>query len=165
MRVKFCIVIHMIWCRGDVTRWWWSHKRKSQWGFTTWSPDINLHQITNDASENEEIWTVDGVGMNCRQQTTWLYGSRDGNESKKSFWLMGRRGNLGMRVLNRCQSSRRSVCQSHYLSWRQDVCRYCLILFSIQMLPELVQWQRRQRTQIIRSRVMWGCKIFDVAFK
>jgi len=37
--------------------------------------------------------------MNIRQETTFLSGAEDGNENKKGFGLMGKKGRRGMRVL------------------------------------------------------------------
>jgi len=49
--------------------------------------------------------------MNIRQETTFLSGVRDGNENKKGFGLMGKRGKMVMRVLKRCLKSQRFHCQ------------------------------------------------------
>jgi len=39
--------------------------------------------------------------MNIRQETIFLSGAKDGNENKKGFGLMGKRGRMGMRVVKR----------------------------------------------------------------
>jgi len=39
--------------------------------------------------------------MNIRQETTFLSGAKDGNENKRDFGLMGKRGKMVMRVLKR----------------------------------------------------------------
>jgi len=40
--------------------------------------------------------------MNIRQETIYLSGARDGNENKKGFGLMGKRGKMSMRASKRC---------------------------------------------------------------
>jgi len=39
--------------------------------------------------------------MNIRQETTCSSGAKDGNENKKGFGLMGKRGKMVIRVLKR----------------------------------------------------------------
>ena len=42
-----------------------------------------------------------GMGMNIRQETTYLSGVKDGNENTKGFESIGKKGKMGMRVLKR----------------------------------------------------------------
>jgi len=39
--------------------------------------------------------------MKIKQDTTFLSGIKDGNENKRGFGLMGKRGRMDMRVLKR----------------------------------------------------------------
>jgi len=96
--------------------------------------------------------------MNIRQETTFLSGAKDGNENKKGFGLMGKRGRMGIRALKRLLRSQRFHCQCLSFLQKKNVLRLCWILYLVQMLAELAEWWRRRRTQITRGRVMGGCK-------
>jgi len=95
--------------------------------------------------------------MNIRQETTFLSGVRDGNENKKGFGLMGKRGKMGMRALKRFKRSQRFHCQCLLFLQKQNVRRLLWIFDLVQMSAELAEWWRRWRTQITRNRVMGGC--------
>jgi len=61
--------------------------------------------------------------MNIRQETTFLSGVENGNENKKGFGLMGRRGRRGVIVLKRFLRSQRFLCQCLSLLQKKNVRR------------------------------------------
>ena len=62
--------------------------------------------------------------MSIRQETTFLSGVRDGNENKRGFGLMGKRGKMVIGALNRFIRSQRFHCQCLSFKQKKNVRRH-----------------------------------------
>ena len=77
---------------------------------------------------------------------------------QKRLWVDGQDGEDGYEGVEKVLK-RPKISLPMSLVFAEENCSQALMdSFPVQMLAELAEWWRRQKTQIMRSRVMGGCK-------